>query len=129
MLALIFRFPALIFGYLYHVYNWVSDVGDLIAYHESLNGNGTKPVSAVTSFHYAPGRWGSRRSPGSSQHLGKRDNGITPFSPTSIAIACSDSVDAGNTTTRDIFNEVVNSASNVFQLDGTVWDFSYYCHQ
>lgn len=59
----------------------------------------------------------------------KRTDDATTYDNTMQAIACGDAVDAGNTTTADVFREIIYTASNVSQLFGPVWDFSYYCHK
>lgn len=61
--------------------------------------------------------------------LRKRTDDATTYDNTVQAIACGDSVDAGNTTTNDVFHGIIFAASNVSQLLAPIWDFSFYCHK
>ena len=63
--------------------------------------------------------------------VGKRDRADDPqydfYAPT-VAISCADAVDTPNTTTVDVFNEIIHAAT-VSQMLGPQWDSSMWCHR
>jgi len=56
------------------------------------------------------------------------DGPVYDFYAPSIAISCADAIDTPNTTTVDVFNEMIE-ASTVSQMFGPRWFASMYCHR
>ena len=60
---------------------------------------------------------------------GFEDSPLYDFGGSTVAIACGDAVDTPNTTTADVFGEIVSTASTVSQMFGPQWFSSMYCHR
>ncbi|KAF8307596.1 hypothetical protein DL93DRAFT_2171613 [Clavulina sp. PMI_390] len=117
-----------IFGGLYSSEDFASFGQELALLKTQIDGEVAQETNGTsTNTTSLQARRPSRMSVGS--RLRKRTDDSSTFDSVQQAVACADAVDPGNTTTVDVFNSIIATASNVSQLLGPVWDFSYYCHK
>ena len=60
---------------------------------------------------------------------GVADSPLYDFGGSTVAIACGDAIDTPNTTTVDVFGEIVYTASMASQMFGPEWFPTMYCHR
>lgn len=96
--------------------------------------NGNNSNARRESFDLKPPEslWGiPRRSPrsGAFNHPAKRATDEFLYEYAFQAITCADALDSGNTTTKDIFNEIIFAALNSSMMFAPQFDGGFWCHE
>ncbi|KAF8309550.1 hypothetical protein DL93DRAFT_2170251 [Clavulina sp. PMI_390] len=117
---------------LYFPSQWATDAVSILEVAKSLNVSEAFALEKASSL--------STPSPRSQSLLRKRarpsvldtsdddSNNAVAAQIALVAITCADSPDAGNVTTKDVFNALLSSA-NVSQMWGPEWPATYVCHK
>lgn len=130
----------MIFNAMYTPTTWSDTANNLYRIADLLyNGNNSNTRRESFDLTPPPTLWGiPRHSPRSKafnhpmmrkRSLDKRANDERLYDYAITAITCADAEDSGNTTTKDVFNEIIFAALNSSMMFGPMWgDAGFYCH-
>ncbi|KAF8335939.1 uncharacterized protein EI90DRAFT_3014525 [Cantharellus anzutake] len=136
----------MIFHAMYSPTGWPKLASDLYSIGQLLSGGGSKrSLRSIDLFDLEVDSWfsppefgplGLRRKKSNPvarrrmERLGKRDSDPSTYDYAFQAITCADAVDAGNTTTGDVFGEIVLASQSVSEMFGPIFgDAGFWCHK